>query len=333
MVRYLVVLLLSVVANATMAQYCDTLTVSQAHIDSAFSKTQISRFDYLCDHVDPQIIYAQLYYATNGFNPKLMKHHNPFHMRKPNGRERRFKGENDAMARFVLAMADYDMQTESYTDYLERKPKSNWSPAMSKKLLEIFQTLYGYEYDYRKQKVDYDPKPFPLIFANVDSIDIDNYKGYSRSYAVSRTDRNIIMRSNYLGPLAVLAAKVDTQLVFTQVLWATDHFNPKLIKHNNLFQLLDADGKLMRFKTVEDCVADFLLRILDYDKSEESWLAYLERRSRGTWTTEDSDKLRKIYKSLYHKDYDERFFTGFVDKRKHKRGKVSRAKSRLLSDE
>ncbi len=326
-------LLFSLATCMAMGQYSDTLTVSQASADSAFSKSHINRFDYLCDHVDPQIIYAQLYYATNGFNPKLMKHNNPFHLRKPNGRERKFKTENDAMARFVLAIADYDMQSESYTDYLERKPKSNWSPAMSKKLLEIFYALYGYEYDYRKQRVDYFPKQFPLLFAKADSVDIDDYKGFSRSYQVSRTDRNIVLRPNYLGPLAVLASKVDTQLVFTQVLWATDHFDPKLIKHNNLFQLLDGEGNLMRFKSVEDCVADFLLRILDYDKSEESWLDYLERRSRGTWTEEDSDKLRKIYKSLYHKDYDERFFKGYVNKRKHRRGKVSRAKSRLLSDE
>ena len=336
MVRTSVIMILLLLCRSVVAQYSDTLRVSQADADSAIQKHNVNRFDYLSCHVDPQIIYAQQFFASNGFTPKLMKNNNSFQMKDQNGKRRKFKTEKDEMARFVLAIADYDMKEESYTDYLERKPKSNWSPAMSKKLLEIFRGLYGYDYDYKKQFYEYEPEPWPLHFVCPDSLkekDNKSNKSYSKKYEVSRTDRNIIQTANYLGPITVLACHVDTQLVFTQIMWATDHFNTKLTKDNNLFQLLDENGKMMKFETIQDAMADYLLRILDYDKKQESYLAYLERKSGGWWTQEMSDKLRAIYKSLYRKEYDERFFPGYVKKNKNRGVRSSRSKSRLLSDE
>lgn len=323
--------LLTSLPLTAQAQYADTLTVYAADSIEANTPETIAMFGYLAPHIDPFIVYAQLFWATNRFDPKLMRNNNPFQMIDRNGKLRKFDTLDESIARFVLAMADYNLVNESYTDYLERKPKSNWSPRMSKKLLEIYRGLYGTDYNHKKQLHTWTKNALKLRFAKADSITYGSgIKPYLKSYAITASDKNMIQPRMTLGPLEPLSNKVDTGLIFLQVLWATDHFNSKMIKHNNLFQVVDDEGELMRFDSWHDAVADYLIRILDYDKNSESYLTYLERKTNGQWNRKMSDKMRQLYRSLFHKVYDESQFKGFkAPKTENKRTKTSQSRNRL----
>lgn len=314
-----------------LAQYADTLTVTDEDIAFANEPENINMFANLYTHVDPQLIYAQAFWASNKFDEKSMRHNNPFSMRGPNGKLRKFDSVDDAVSRMILAVVDYDITKESYTDYLERKPKSNWSPRMSKKLLEIYRQLYGSDYNYKKQLHKFKGNPHRLQFAKGDSVSTyKDSKPYLKEYAISRKDKNLIQMRNYLGPLATLASKVDTQMIFVQVLWATDHFNSKqLVKSHNYFQVLDNDGNLKVYESPEDAIADYLMLIIDYDKRQESYLAYLERRTHGQWNSKMSDKMRALYKNLYRKVYDESGLKGYKATVENGRTKTSRSRTRL----
>lgn len=327
----LLVIILYLLPQRANAQYADTLTVYIADSIEANQPETIAMFGYLAPHIDPFIIYAQYFWATNRFDPKLMRGNNPFHMIDQKGKLRKFDSLDDAIARFILAMADYNLVTESYTDYLERKPKSNWSPRMSKKLLEIYRGLYGSDYNHKKQLHTWTKNSIKLRFAKSDSITYGSgIRPYFKSYAITATDKNMVQPRMKLGPLEPLSYKVDTGLIFLQVLWATDHFNPKMTKHNNLFQVVDDEGELMRFDSWQDAVADYLIRILDYDQKNESYLQYLERKTNGQWNKKMSDKMRQLYRSLFHKTYDESKFKGYQGKpSENKRTKTSQSRNRL----
>lgn len=327
---YLIVLLWGFCIGAS-AQYADTLTVDEEDVRIANLPENINMFASLSNHVDPQLIYAQAFWASYKFDDKYMRHNNPFSMRGPNGKLRKFKDVDEAVSRMILAVVDYDIQKESYTDYLEKKPKSNWSPRMSKKLLQIYRELYGTDYDYKKQLHKFKSNLPPLRFAKGDSISTyKNSKPYLKEFAIGRKDKNFVQMRNYMGPLAVLASKVDTQMVFVQVLWATDHFNSKqLAKSNNYFQIVDDEGNLKNYESPEDAIADYLMLIIDYDKRNESYLAYLERRTNGHWNKKMSDKMRALYKSLYRKTYDESKFKGYKATVENSRTKTSRSRTRL----
>jgi len=313
------------------AQYADTLTVNDEDRRIANLPESINMFAKLSGHVDPQLIYAQAFWASNKFDDKYMRNNNPFSMRGPNGKIRKFKSLDEAVSRMILAVVDYDMTKESYTDYLEKKPKSNWSPRMSEKLLKIYRELYGVDYDYKKQLHRYKFQLNRLRFAKGDSVSTyKNSKPYLKEFAIGRKDKNFIQTRNYMGPLAVLASKVDTQMVFVQVLWATDHFNSKqLAKSFNYFQILDDEGNLKNYESQEDALADYLMLMIDYDKNTESYLAYLERRTGGQWNKKMSDKMRVLYKSLYRKNYDESKFKGYKATVENSRTKTSRSRTRL----
>lgn len=342
MVRSATTLLLTIVAIlsslSVRAQYSDTLTVTINDSVTAFTPENMQRFGYLAPHIDPYIVYAQYFWATNRFDPKLMKNNNPFQSINAEGKRRKFDSEEQAIARFILAIADYNVKKESYTDYMERKPKANWSPLMSKKLLEIYRGLYGQNYNYKKQLRTWKPGHRNLTFAKFDSLTSeltkDKYgrdvKPYQKSFAITATDKNMIQPRLSLGPLQPLANKVDTGLIFVQVIWATNHFNERSIKNNNLFQITDEQGELIKYDSREDCIADYLIRILDYDQSIESYLAYLERRSNGQWTSSMSDKMRKLYRALFHKNYDESGFKGYKAQKEEKnRTSTARSRNRL----
>ncbi|MCQ2204248.1 MAG: hypothetical protein MJZ15_07385 [Bacteroidales bacterium] len=339
MVRKIVITLIVIVANALIssAQYSDTLTVTRQDSINANKTEAIMKFGYLAPHVDPQIIYAQYFWATNRFNEKLTKNNNPFQMIDQNGKPRKFRTIEEAIARFTLAMADYDIKKESYTDYLERKPKTNWTPRMSKKLLEIYKGLYGSEYNHKKQLHTWKTGQTRLQFAKYDSLGHDEtemkygkgVRPYDKAYAITATDKSMIQPRISLGPLQPLANKVDTGLIFIHVLWATNHFNEKSIRNNNLFQIVDYRGNLMEFDSWQAAIADYLLRIIDYDKNTESYLAYLERRSGGQWNKTMSDKMRKLYRSLFHKDLDESGLKGYQKQEEKRRTSSARSRNRL----
>lgn len=311
------------------AQYSDTIRIVELDSIIANSPESINMFAYLSPFVDPQIIYCQLFWASDRFKTKELKHNNPFHLMSPNGKLRRFTSIDDAIERMVLAMADYDMNTQSYTDYLEKKAKSNWTPRMSERLLEIYRKLYGKPYNHEKQLFDYKYTPAPLRFAKNDSIGHSKYKPYDMNFQITRKDKNLVQADNFLGPLAVLAKRVDTKMLFVQTLWATNHFDPKLVSQSNIFQILDDGFRIAKYDNIEDALADYLVRILDYDVRQESYLDYLERRSDKQWTKEMSKKLRSLYRELYHQEYDESVFPGYKPKERKTRTKTSYSRTRL----
>ena len=324
--------LIALIHTKVAAQYSDTLTVCTADSIEANLPESIAKFGYLAPHIDPLIVYAQMFWATNHFDEKMMRGNNPFHLVDPKGKLRKFDSVDESIARFILAIADYDVKKESYTDYIENKPLSNWSPKMSKKLLDIYRQLYGADYNYKKPLHTWPPSKIKLHFAKSDSVKGgSDQKSYLKSYAITASDKNMIQPCMSLGPLEALSYKVDTGLIFLQVLWATDHFNPKMIKHNNLFQVVDDEGELLRFDSWEDAVADYLVRIIDYDKNTESYLSYLERRTNGQWSQKMSDKMRQLYRSLFHKNYDESWFKGYNKAQtvENKRTKTSQSRNRL----
>ena len=330
--KLLIISLLITISHTNIrAQYADTLTVYAADSIEANLPETVEMFGYLAPHIDPFIVYAQMFWASNRFDPKLMRGNNPFQMVDQKGKLRKFDSLDEAVARFILAIADYNLVQESYTDYMERKPKSNWSPRMSKKLLEVYRGLYGTSYNHKKQLRTWTKSGLKLRFAKADSIKYgSNQKPYLKSYAITASDKNMIQPRMTLGPLEPLSNKVDTGLIFLQVLWATDHFNPKMIKHNNLFQIVDDNGELLRFDSWQDAVADYLVRILDYDKNNESYLNYLERKSNGQWNKKMSDKMRQLYRSLFHKNYDESQFRGYkAQTTENKRTKTSQSRNKL----
>ena len=262
-------LLITILHTNIRAQYADTLTVYAADSIEANLPETVEMFGYLAPHIDPFIVYAQMFWASNRFDPKLMRGNNPFQMVDQKGKLRKFDSLDEAVARFILAKAD--------------------------------SIKYG-----------------------------SDQKPYLKSYAITASDKNMIQPRMTLGPLEPLSNKVDTGLIFLQVLWATDHFNPKMIKHNNLFQIVDDNGELLRFDSWQDAVADYLVRILDYDKNNESYLNYLERKSNGQWNKKMSDKMRQLYRSLFHKNYDESQFRGYkAQTTENKRTKTSQSRNKL----